>query len=132
MKIFFGILIALLFGINASAQTVTIGPVDTTMKIAWELPANITLADAPTFEARFRDSTNPGSFTVLTGVNCVAGTPINCTSPLTAALVTLINKVGKHDLTLSYFRADTGEGSQSIPFTLVTPSTAPTNLKIIR
>jgi len=118
---------------GVSAQTVvTAGPVDTSMKIEWDLPSNLTLTDAPTFEARLRDSTAPTSFTVLNGVNCVAGTPIVCTSQLTTELVTLINKVGKHDLTLTYYRSDVGESSQSLPFSLTVPTIAPTNLRITK
>lgn len=117
-----------------SAQTVvTKGPVDTSMKFNWENPSNITLADAPTFEYRLRDTFFPGIVTVIAGAQCVAGTPVICTAPLTQANADALNKVGSHSLTLSLFRQDVGESFQSIPFGLPSgPPTAPTNLRIIK
>ena len=132
MVIFF----LLLFPSVAFAQAgsvVTKGPVDTSMKINWENPSNITLTDAPTFEYRLRDSYFAGTVTIVANVQCVAGTPVTCTAPLTQALADALNKVGTHNLTLSLFRADVGESFQSLPFGLPSgPPTAPTNLKIIR
>lgn len=119
----------------ASAQTVTTGPVDTSMKFAWELPTNLSLTDAPTLEFRMRDTLFPTVTTVLTAVQCnvpVAGGPVSCISQLTSAIVSSLNKIGVHSVTLTYFRSDVGESSQSLPFGLPIPLTAPMNFKITK
>lgn len=135
-KLLIALPLCLLFSTSAFAQagsTVTKGPVDTSMKLNWENPSNITLADAPTFEYRLRDSYFSGTITVVASVQCVAGTPVVCTAPLSQPLVDALNKVGTHNLTLSLYRADVGESFQSLPFGLPSgPPTAPTNLRIIR
>lgn len=108
------------------------GPVDTSMKFAWNNPDNITLSDAPTFEYRLRDSTQVGVVTALTNVQCSAGTPVTCIAQLTPANVDALNRVGVHQITLSLFRADVGESPQSLPFQLQSPAAAPTSLRVIR
>lgn len=123
-----GLLLAL-FSITLNSQ-VTQGPVNTSMKLAWTNPDNITLSDAPTFEYRLRDSTQAGVVTALTNVNC-AGTPVACTSQLTQSNVDALNRVGVHQLTLTLFRTDVGESPQSLPFSLRSPSGAAINLRII-
>ena len=115
----------------AIAQTVvTTGPVDTSMWLEWNPPDNVTtVTDALTFEWRLRDGAIPA--TALTLVTC-AGTPILCQSDLTLSNVDALNRVGVHSLTLSAFRADVGDSRASLPFSLQSPATAPTNLSIMR
>lgn len=120
----FSVLALVLYASVASAQVVTAGPVTTSMKIAWDLPANLTLTDAPTFEVRLRD----GAFipvTALTNATCVAGTPVVCSAPVTASNADALNRVGVHNLTLSLFRADVGDSAVSAPFVLRSPAGAP-------
>ena len=113
--------------------TITKGPVDATMKVAWTMPDGIALADSATYDPILRDSVN--NFTlVLTNNSCLvpAGTAtVNCVSPLTPTLITQLNAMGTHSLTLT-LRNATGETSPSIPFTLATLPAAPTNFKIIK
>ena len=114
--------------------TVTKGPVDLTMKMAWDMPAGITLADTSTYEMRLKDTVNNYNLS-LTNVSCIvpAGTAtVSCTSPFTSGLVTQLNIFGTHSLTLSVFRADVGDSGLSIPFSLATPLTAPTNFRVIK
>lgn len=132
MRKLIGLVIVLLFtSVNiAYGQTVvTKGPIDTTNKLSWELPINVTLADAPTFEYRLRDSLSTTPF-VLTNVLCP--TALTCTASVTQSIVDQVNKLGAHSLTLTMFRADVGESSASIPFLLTTSAAAPTGLKIIK
>ncbi len=114
--------------------TVTKGPVDLTMKMAWDMPAGITLADTSTYEMRLKDTVNNYNLS-LTNVSCIvpAGTAtVSCTSPFTSGLVTQLNIFGTHSLTLSVFRTDVGDSGLSVPFSLVTPPTAPTNFRVIK
>lgn len=115
-----------------NGQQVSVGPVDTSMKIAWDLPTNVPLADAPSFSYRFYDSVTGTSHLVLSSVTCTAGTPVTCSTQITQALADSLNKVGVHNLTLSLFRQDVGESSKSLPFSLQSPAGVPTGLKIIR
>ena len=116
--------------VSETAQTVTVGPVNTSMKFEWSPAVNVlTAAEAITFEYRLRDGAIPA--TALTGVAC-AGTPIVCTAALSQANVEALNREGRHSLTLSAFRVDLGDSSVSLPFILTTPSGAPTGLRIIR
>lgn len=120
-----------LSAVPVRAQVVTVGPVTTAMRFEWNPPANVlTVADALTFEYRLRD----GAFipvTALTGVGC-AGAPILCQAPIVQANADALNRVGTHSLTLSAFRTDLGDSAVSLPFVLRSPSTAPTNLRIMR
>jgi hypothetical protein len=126
------LVVLLLIPVSVVAQTpVTQGPVTTAMRFAWNNPDNISLSDAPTFEYRLRDSTQTGVVTALTNVNC-AGAPVACTSQLTQSNVDALNRVGVHNITLSLFRADVGESPQSVPFSLRSPSAAPTTFRIIQ
>lgn len=113
------------------AQVVTTGPVTTTMKFAWGAPTNVPQSELSTFEVRLRDSRSPAVVTALTNVQC-SGTPVNCTSQLTQSNVDALNMIGAHNITLAYFRQDTGEGPQSTAFTLTSPSLAPTGVRIIQ
>jgi len=113
------------------AQVVATGPVTTTMKFAWNAPVNITQTELPTFEVRLRDSKAVGVVTALTNVTC-SGTPVACTSQITQSNADALNMIGAHNITLSYFRQDTGEGPQSVPFLLTSPSLAPTTVRIIQ
>jgi hypothetical protein len=115
----------------AFAQVVDTGPVTTTMKIAWDQPANVILADAATFEYRLKN--NGTLLATLSSVSCVAGSTVpTCTAPVTQALADQVNKVGVQQLTLTLFRADVGESAASLPFSLRSPAAAPGSLKIIR
>lgn len=133
-KILIVLSIAVATVVSGYAQTpVTTGPVNTTMKVAWELPSNIPLSATTTVEFRFYDSLVPATFTLLQNVQCIlVGVDVSCTSPLSQANVDALNKMGAHTLTLSVFRADVGESAQSLPFTLLSPPAAPINPRIIR
>jgi hypothetical protein len=124
-------LISILVPSSAYAQVVTTGPVTTTMRFAWAAPTNVPQTELPTFEVRLRDSKSPSVVTALVNVQC-SGTPVNCTSQLTQANVDALNMIGAHNITLAYFRQDTGEGPQSTPFLLTSPSLAPTAVRIIQ
>jgi hypothetical protein len=122
--------LVLLSAVPAIGQTViTTGPLPANSRIEWTLPANLTLADAPTFEVRLRD----GAFipvTALTNVTCTAGTPVVCAAPVTASNADALNRVGVHNLTLSYFRADVGDSAVSAPFVLRSPAGAPSKVQV--
>lgn len=122
----------LLFPNSAYSQTVSTGPVTTSMKLFWEVPANVTLTENLTFEIRLRDTLVPTVFTVVVAPTCTAGTPNVCISQLTAKNVTDLNKLGAHKLSLTYFRADVGESQESLPFSLLSPPLAPTGLLITK
>jgi hypothetical protein len=122
-------LIVLLCAGTISAQTVvTSGPVTTDMRLAWDLPSNVTVADASTFEVRLRD----GAFipvTALTNVTCAGAT---CSAPVSASNADALNRVGVHSLTLSLFRADVGDSAPSTPFVLTSPAGAPVNPRLTK
>ncbi len=128
---FAALTIVLVFAATGYSQTVTTGPVNTSMKFAWSAPTNVPASDLPTFEVRLRDSKSPAVVTALTNVTCT-GTPANCQSPLTQSNVDALNMIGAHNITLAYFRQDTGEGPQSVPFLLTSPSLAPIGVRIIQ
>lgn len=117
------------------AQEVPRGPVDVTMKVEWKLPLNMTAPEGLLFEPRLRDSSTP-TFVALTNFTCspptVTAPNAVCRVPLTPALVTQLNVVGKHNLTLALFRSDVGESLLSTPFSLTSPVDAPINLLIIK
>jgi len=125
----------LLIASNATAQTVVRGPVDISVKIEWELPLNMTAPEGLLFEPRIRDSSQP-NFVALAGFTCAPPTGTNpksvCRVPLTPTLVTQFNVIGKHNITLSLFRTDVGESPLSTPFSLTSPSDAPTSLQLTR
>jgi hypothetical protein len=120
----------LLLSAPVYAQNVTVGPVTTAMKFAWAAPINVPSTELPTFEVRLRDSKSPTVVTALTNVQC-SGTPVACTSQLTQSNVDALNMIGAHNITLAYFRQDVGEGAQSTPYLLTSPSLAPTAVRII-
>ena len=129
------ILVLLVTASFAEGQVVVTGPVDATMKVEWKLPTTMTVPEGLLFEPRLYDSMVPLP-TKLTGFTCVDGTvtapnPV-CRVPLTPALVTQLNTIGKHTLTLTFFRTDVGESPLSVPFSLSSPSAAPINLQLIR
>lgn len=119
----------------AQAQVVVTGPVDVSMKVEWKLPTTMAANEGLLFEPRLYDSMTP-TVTKLTGFTCVDGTvtapnPV-CRVPLTPALVTQFNTIGKHTLTLTLWRADVGESPLSTPFSLSSPSAAPISLQLTR
>lgn len=124
-------LIVILVPSSLYAQVVTTGPVTTSMKFAWNAPTNVPQTELPTFEVRLRDSKSPSVVTALTNITCT-GTPVSCISQLTQSNVDALNMIGAHNITLAYFRQDTGEGPQSTPFLLTSPSLAPIGVRIIQ
>jgi hypothetical protein len=134
-KLIIPLFLLLTFSATANAQVVTTGPVNTTMKFQWEAPLGVTPTDQSTYESRLYDSFATG-FTVLSAITCTAGAtstdPTVCLSPLTTTLVTNLNKLGTHNLTLTYFRLDLGESPPSQAFSFKYPVPAPRNLQLIR
>lgn len=125
-------LILLLLSAPLGAQTVVNrGPVTTAMRFAWAAPVNIPQSDLATYEVRLRDSITGTAVTAITNHQC-SGTPVACTAQLTQSNVDALNMIGVHNITLAYFRQDTGEGAISTPFVLTTPALAPTAVRIIQ
>jgi hypothetical protein len=110
----------------AHAQAV----VTTNSTLIWTAPSNsANAAEAQGFEYRFRD--NNGAFIAVPGVVCTSLVADGCTAKLTAPMVTILNAIGTHNITLSAYAASVGlESGQSVPFVLKTPAAAPTSLKL--
>jgi hypothetical protein len=137
-KILFCILVTLATSVSVSAQTtVTTGPFDTSMKWDFRIPTEFNLADANGFQYRLRDVINTSLPVVVLGnITCVAPTAtvpnVVCRSPLTPAMVTELNKFGKHTYSLTFYRVDIGESLTSTPFIMTSPAPAPTDLQITK
>lgn len=119
------------------AQTVTKGPVTTSMRFEWECPANLnpfTPTECLTYEYRLRIDNIPA--TALTGVTCAApvapSTAIPCRANLNQSNVDALNRPGAHAVTLSAFRADQTESGLSLPFILTMELSAPTQFRIVQ
>lgn len=126
------ILLSLILSAPLGAQVVTVGPVTLGMKFAWNAPVNIPQSELATFEVRARDSKTGTAFAVLASITCSGSPVIACIAPLTQANVDAFNMIGAHNLTLTYYRLDTGEGVTSVPFLLTSVSLAPTTVRIIQ
>ena len=125
-------LLLLLSSRTAHAQVITEGPIPAGAQFVWEAPTTITtVTEALTFEPRLYLDTRAA--TALTSVSCAsAGSVITCTAAVSSANRDALNQVGAHQVTLALFRADIGEGAQSLPFVLTSRAGAPTGLRITR
>lgn len=133
MRRLFVVLILVLVAAPALAQApVTIGPVLPGDRVEWNAPANVTtVAEALTFEARFYLDAVPA--TALTNVQCAPDiSQILCWAPLSASNVDALNLVGLHELRLSLYRMDVGEGDRSDPFVLRSRAGVPIGVSITR
>lgn len=94
------IVLAVLSGVaivSAQAQP----PYTTANKLAWTASANASTAAAAQALNHLL-TIDSGSSVVLSGVVCTGTTPaITCTSPLTASMVSTLNAIGRHTLTLA-------------------------------
>lgn len=117
---------------SASAQVLTRGPVDTSMKFEMDLPANMTGDEARTFEWRIKDGAIP--LTALTGFTCAprSASVISCIAPVGQSQADALNRIGVHSLTATLFREDVGESLTSPPFVLTSPAGAPTGMRLTR
>ena len=125
---------AIVAGTGAAwAQTITQGPVTTTHKIAWDIPANLTLINAPTFEARVSiDGTPALTLTSVIWAAATATAPAGGSAVLSASQVDALNRIGSHAITVSLFRADVGDSGPSLPFVLRSPAGVPTGARVTR
>lgn len=122
--LFVALMALLLAPTVAQAQTVS-----TSTKLIWTAPSNATLAEVQAFEYRFRD--NNGAFLAVPNVTCASMAADGCTAPLSAAMVTMLNAFGTHNVTLSaYSTVGLVESPQSLPFVLKSLPVAPTGLRL--
>jgi len=130
MRVRLALAVFFVMGVALQAQTVTTGPVTATMHIAWSMAA---LADAGvTTPAEAQALTYTAVDTLggvaaspipITGTACLTGTPFTCSALLPAALVTSLNRVGQHSMTLT--ASNSAGASISLPFLLSTPLSKP-------
>lgn len=120
---------------NGQAQTITPGtPLTAGDKLATDLPANVTLTDAPTWTYRFRDGAS--IVTEVTGPTCQASTTTGvngtCVFPLSQANVDALNMAGLHSITATMFKTGIGESIPSSPLSWPSRAGAPTNLRFTK
>lgn len=133
---------ALVVGVSASAQslctgtppnTVCTGPIPATAQIAWDAPDNVpSIPSATALEPRVRVD-GATAFTVLTDTCTGSAVPFRCQAPIPTALLTTLNAVGAHTVTVALYDPSTGlEGPSAIPFALRNPPAAPSGVGMQR
>lgn len=123
----------LVLAASLQAQTITVGPVSTSTKVAWDSSNGSTAAAVQALEARLVVD-NAAPVVLTTNKACAASATaglFSCTATLTAALVTAINKIGSHSIVLKEYDPSTQlESAASVPFVLKSPPAVPTGVRL--
>jgi hypothetical protein len=128
-----GLFLLAILAVPILSAAQVIGPVSTSSTLLWTAPANVTSsAEAVALEYRFRD--NGGAFLVVPSVTCSSVAPFTCSAKLPSPIVSILNVIGSHAITLSAFAGGSVglEGGQSLPFTLTSPPGVVTGLSLTK
>jgi len=130
------VLLAVVFATSLSAQTITTGPISTTNTVAWTQANEASAAAAQALQYRMRvDVPVAGPFLLLGVATCIATTTAtswDCTTAVTQALADAVNVRGQHVLTLTAYDPTAKlESPAALPFSLTSPPSAPTAVRII-